>query len=81
MEAKEQSTGEGRETPSSFFLQDEYRFGPPLAAMAAPRSAEEYATKIADFVEQWKWLYGTSPLLKSWQTSFSSPHLHLILAC
>jgi hypothetical protein len=61
MEAKEHSAGEGTETPSSFFLQDEYRFGPPLSSTTAPRSAEEYAAKIADFVEQWKWLYGTSP--------------------
>lgn len=57
MEAKEHSAGEGTETPSSFFLQDEYRFGPPLSSTTAPRSAEEYAAKIADFVEQWKWLY------------------------
>jgi hypothetical protein len=53
-------TPEGPPSPT-LFLKDACRFGPPLAfSPGTPRSAEEFATRIADFAEQWKWLIGTT---------------------
>jgi hypothetical protein len=65
MEVKEEYNGTpGGTLPPTLFLKDECRFGPPLASSpGTPRSAEEFATRIADFAEQWKWLIGTPPRL------------------